>query len=121
MSGDKMINMENKLTSLEELFYKLKDYGQTTLDLYKLKTINKVSGFLSNLIVGLLLIVLLFLVLICITIGLGLLIGSWLGNVYWGFFIMAAIYIIIGLVLYSGRKKILKEPVANNLIKELID
>lgn len=112
--------MENKPTSVEELFYKLKDYGETTLDLYKLKAINKVSGFLSNLIVGLLLIVLLFLVLVCITIGLGLLIGSWLGNIL-GFFIMAAIYIIIGLVLFSGRKKILKEPVANNLIKELID
>jgi hypothetical protein len=121
VSGDKMIDMENKPTSVEELFYKLKDYGETTLDLYKLKAINKVSGFLSNLIVGLLLIVLLFLVLICISIGLGLLIGSWLGNVYWGFFIMAGIYIIIGLVLFSGRKRILKEPVANHLIKELID
>jgi len=121
MSGDKMIDMENKPTSVEELFYKLKDYGETTLDLYKLKAINKVSGFLSNLIVGLLLIVLLFLVLICISIGLGLLIGSWLGNVYWGFFIMAGIYIIIGLVLFSGRKRILKEPVANHMIKELID
>ena len=121
MSGDKIINMENKPTSVEELFYKLKDYGETSLDLLKLKAINKVSGFLSNLIVGIFLIVLLFLVLICITIGLGLLIGAWLGNAYWGFFIMVAIYIIIGLVLFSGRKKILKEPVSNSLIKELID
>lgn len=113
--------MENKPTSVEELFYKLKDYGDTRLDLFKLKAINKVSSFMSTLIVSVILIVLLFLVLICITIGLGLLIGGWLGNIIWGFFIMAAIYIIIGLVLYTGRNKLLKRPVSDKLIKELID
>jgi hypothetical protein len=112
---------ESKLTNVEELFYKLKDYGDTRLDLFKLKGINKVSGFLSTLIVSVVLVVLLFLVLICISIGLALLIGSWLGHSYWGFFIIGAIYIIIGLVLFSGRNKMIKEPVSNLLIKELMD
>ncbi len=40
--------METKPTSVEELFYKLKDYGDTRLDLLKLKGINKLSGFLSD-------------------------------------------------------------------------
>ncbi len=121
MSGDKIINMENKPTSVEELFYKLKNYGDIRLDLFKLKAINKVSSFMSTLIVSVIVIFLLFLVLICVTIGLGLLIGELLGNSFWGFFIMAAIYIIIGLVLYSGRNKFLKQPVSDRLIKELID
>jgi hypothetical protein len=60
-------------------------------------------------------------VLICITIGFALLIGGWLGNIFWGFFIMAVIYIIIGLVLYSSRNKLLKLPISDKLIKELID
>lgn len=113
--------METKPTNVEELFYKLKDYGDTRLDLFKLKSINKVSGFLSTLIMSVILVVLLFLVLICLSIGLALLIGGWIGNTYWGFFIIGAIYIIIGLVLYSGRNKLLKVPVSNKLIKELID
>ena len=121
MFDDKIMNMENKPTGLEELFFKLKDYGETTLDLYKLKAINKISGFSSTLIVSVFLIVLLFLILICITIGFGLLIGMWLGNTFWGFFIMAAIYLIIGLVLYSNRNKLLKQPISDKLIKELID
>jgi len=112
---------DSKLTNVEELFYKLKDYADTRLDLIKLKGINKVSGFLSTLIVSIVLIVLLFLVLICISVGLALLIGSWLGHYYWGFFILGAIYIIIGLVLFSSRNKVLKEPVSNLLIKELMD
>jgi hypothetical protein len=113
--------MENDPTAVEELFYKLKDYGETTVDLLKLKAINKVSGFTSTLIVSVILIVLLFLILICISAGFALLIGVWLGSAYWGFFIMGILYIIIGLVLYASRKKILKEPIANKLIKELID
>ncbi len=113
--------MENKLTSVEELYYKLKDYGDIRLDLFKLKSINKASGFLSTLIASVILIVILFLVLICITIGLSLLIGTLLGKIYYGFFVMTVIYIIIGLVLFSGRKKFLKMPISNKLIKELLD
>lgn len=113
--------MENKPTSVEELFYKLKDYGDTRLDLFKLKSINKISGFLTSLIVSVILVVLLFLIIICLTIGAALLIGTLLGKAYYGFFIIGAIYIITGLVLYSGRSKFLKTPVSNKLIKELLD
>ena len=113
--------MENKPTSIEELFYKLRDYGDTRLDLFKLKSINKVSGILSSLIVLIILIVLFSLVLLCITFGIALLLGAWLGKMYYGFFIMAVVYIIIGLVLYSGRNKLLRTPVSDKLIKELMD
>ena len=113
--------MENEPTAVEELFYKLKDYGETTVDLLKLKAINKVSGFSSSVIATIILAVLLFLVMICLSIGFALLIGLWLGQAMWGFFIMAFLYIIIGLILFASRKKILKDPISNKFIKELID
>jgi uncharacterized membrane protein YccC len=113
--------MENKPSQVEELFYKLKEYGDTSLNLFKLKSVDKVSRILSTLIVLIILLVLLFLVILCITIGLALLLGAWLGRAYYGFFIIGAIYIIIGLVLYSGRNKYLRDPVSNKLIKELLD
>jgi hypothetical protein len=121
MSGDKINNMENNPTSVEELFSKLKDYVETTIDLFKLKGISKVSGLASTIIVSVILILLLFLVLFCISIGLALLIGMWLGHAFWGFFIMAAIYIIIGLVMFKSKNKLLKEPISNILIKQLVD
>ena len=116
-----MTAMEKDTTIVEELFYKLKDYGETTLDLYKLKAISKVSGVISATITSVLLLVLFFLILICLSVGLSLLIGSWLNHVYWGFFIMTGAYVIIGLILLVGRKKILKAPIADKRIKELID
>lgn len=117
----KIENMENDPTAVEELFYKLKDYIETTVDLYKLKAINKVSGFTSTVIVSVILIILLFLILICISVGFALLIGLWLGHAFWGFFIMGVLYLIIGLILFSSRSKLLKEPISNKFIKELID
>lgn len=113
--------MENNPTGVEELFEKVKDYVETTIDLFKLKAINKVSGLLSSLIASVILLLFGFMVIIFITVGLALLIGMWLGNAFWGFFIMAGIYIIAGLIIYAARRKILKEPISNVLIKELVD
>jgi len=117
----KIENMEKDPTAVEELFYKLKDYIETTVDLFKLKAINKVSAFTSTVIVSIILIILLFLIMICISIGFALLIGLWLGQAFWGFFIMGALYIIIGLILFASRSKLLKEPISDKFIKELID
>ncbi len=113
--------MEKDPTAVEELFYKLKDYIETTFDLFKLKAINKVSGFTSTVIVSIILIILLFLIMICISVGFALLIGLWLGQAFWGFFIMGVLYLIIGLILFASRSKLLKEPISDKFIKELID
>ena len=113
--------MENKPTNLEELFEKLREYADTRIDLLKLKSISKISGFMSSVIASLVLVVLLCAVLFCITIALSLLIGSWIGKAYLGFFIVGGIYLIIGLVLYSKRGKLIKTPISNKLIKELVD
>src|SRR5665213_2561312 len=113
--------MENENTRIEELFYKFKDYGETTITLLKLKAINKILKFSSTVIVSIFSMIFLFLILICASIGFSLLIGQWLGHTYWGFFIIALVYIIIWLLLFLSKKKILNEPIKNKLIKELID
>jgi len=113
--------MENESTNVEELFQKLRDYADTRLDLFKLKSINKVSGFMSSVISILILVILISIVLMCITIALALLIGAYCGNSYYGFFIVGGIYLIIGLILYSLREKLIKTPLINKLIKELIN
>ena len=113
--------MDNKPANLEELFEKLRDYAETRVDLFKLKSIHKISGFMSSLIASLVLVILLCTVLLCITVGLALLVGAWIGSSSAGFFIVGAFYLIIGLVFYSMRGKLIKTPISNKLIKELID
>lgn len=114
-------DMENKTTNVEELFYKFKDYADTRIDLFKLKAISKVSGILSSIISAVVMVLLLFMVLICITIGLSLLIGNAVGDIWLGFLIMAGIYIIIGLIIFMSRSKLLKTPISNKFIKDFVD
>ncbi|HEY5367454.1 MAG TPA: phage holin family protein [Hanamia sp.] len=113
--------MENEHTNVEDLYYKLKEYADLRLDLFKLKGIKKASDFFSTLTVIIILLVLLFIVIICFTIGIALLLGEWLGHSYYGFLIMGGLYIIIGLILYSARDKFLKLSISDKLIKELLE
>ena len=113
--------MEGKPTNVEELFQKIKEYADVRLNLFKLKSINKFAGFMSLSITFIILIVIFSTILLCITIGAALLIGEWVGKIYCGFFIVGGIYLIIGLVIYSMRDKLIKTKVSNKLIKELID
>ncbi len=113
--------MEDKATGLEELFNKAKDYADTRLDLYKLVAVKKISGFLSTFVTMIILLMILFTIILCISIGAALLIGQWLGAAYYGFFIIAGVYLIIGLVLYSMRGNLLKNSVSDKLIKEMVN
>jgi hypothetical protein len=111
--------MENKPTNVEELFQKFKTYVDVRIDLFKLKSVNRLSGLMTNAITIIILSLLFCTVLLCLTIGFALWIGDSMGKARYGFFIVAGIYFIIGLLLYSLRKKVLKIPISNKLIKAL--
>jgi len=113
--------MENEQTNVEELYYKLKEYADLRLDLFRFQLIKKASDFFSTLTVIIFLLVLGFIVIVCFTIGIALVLGEWLGHSYYGFLIMGGLYIIIGLILYSVRDKFLKLSISDKLIKELLE
>ena len=56
--------------------------------------------------------------LILLNIGLGLLIGSYLGNYAYGLLIMAGIYLLIIIIVFLARNSI-KNAVANKIIHSL--
>jgi hypothetical protein len=56
-----------------------------------------------------------------LNIGIALLIGDLVGRASWGFLILTGVYLVIGLVLYSGRKKFFKVPVANMIIRKFLN
>ncbi len=113
--------MESNPTNVEDLFEKIKEYADVRIDLFKLKAINKVSGFVSSFLTSIIITAIFGVVFLCITIGLSLWIGDCLGKAWYGFFIVGGGYIVIGLVLYSLRGKLIKGMISNKLIKEMID
>jgi len=113
--------MENQTSPVESLIDRVKSYVETRIDLLRLKAIDKSSSFLSLLISMIIVILIGFIFIMMLSIGVALLIGHLLGNTYYGFFIVAGFYLVVALLIFSFRKKWLKEPIANSMIKNLMD
>ena len=112
--------MESR-TNIEDLVEKFKDYIETRFDLFRLKSINKLSRIVSTLITSIILLIIFFIIILCLSIGLSLFLGDLLGKSYYGFFIVGGVYFIIGLIIYYTRDKCIKTPVSDRLIKDLMD
>lgn len=108
------------LTLIESLFSQTKDYVDNRLTLFKLKLADKTSGIASAIVTGLVLFVVFFIFFIVLNIGIALLIGDLVGKSYLGFLILAGVYGIAGLVLFSKRDKIFKSPVSGLIISKIL-
>ncbi len=110
----------SNLNVVESLIGNSSDYVKTRLNLYKLKIVDKSSDVVSSIVAILPLIIIFLIVFFLLNIGIALLIGDLVGKSYWGFLILSGFYLITGLVLYAGREKFFKVPVANMLIKKFL-
>lgn len=118
--GNKHMIMDNHQDdSIQSLLDRTKDYVETRLELIKLKAIDKSADVISSTASALVMIVSLLFFFIFLNIGLGLLLGELIGKSYYGFFILAALYLITGLLFKSMGDKWVKNPVSAVLIKKL--
>jgi hypothetical protein len=107
------------LTLIESLYTQSKDYVDDRLELFKLKLIDKTTNIASSVLSGVALFVVFFIFFIVFNIGIALLIGDLVGKSYLGFLILAAVYAIVGFVLFKKREKLFKEPVLKMLVNKL--
>ena len=106
--------------SIKTLIDKSKDYLETKIELTKLKTIDKSADVLSTVVVMVSMLFILVLMILFISLGLALYLGKILGAYHYGFFVVAAIYAIILLIIYVKREKWIKTPIANELINKML-
>jgi hypothetical protein len=112
--------METPSQNLESLFANAGEYLETKAELWKLKMVDKTSETISSIAEKIILFFLGFIFFIFLNIGLALLIGYWIGQTFWGFFILAAFYGIVGLLIHAMKDKLIKTPVANSLIEKFL-
>jgi hypothetical protein len=112
--------MDKQPHVVESLIGNSTEYVETRLNLFKLKLVDKTSDIASSVVSFVPLILIFFIVFLLLNIGLALLIGDLVGRASWGFLILTAIYLIAGLILYKSRKKLVKVPFANLLIRKFL-
>lgn len=112
--------MEDNKNMFETLIDKAEHYGKTSIDLYRLKAIDKSADVLSSVTSHLVISILAIFFFLILNIGLGLLIGEYVGKTYYGFFILAGFYALLGVTLYAFRNQLIKTPVSNSIITQAL-
>jgi hypothetical protein len=113
--------MEKPKELIEKLIEKGEQYGKTTLELVKLKTIDKSSDVISNLVSWLIVILFAVMFFTLLNIAIALWLGEIMDNSSYGFFTVAGFYALLTLIFIIFRKQLVKKPVNNTIVKQLFD
>ena len=109
--------MKDQASLIESLLEDATEYGKTSIEIVKLKVVDKSSDAVSSFVPQSVLFVLLMSFLLFLNLGLAFWFGDILGQVYFGFFVLAGFYCVAGLIFYLFMRKWLKKLVCNYLIK----
>lgn len=113
--------MENIATNIDKLYQKAEQYSKTTLELLKLKTIDKTTDIISSLAVSLILILFVAIFTMFISIGIAVWLGDVFNNMASGFFVVSGFYLIVGVIVYLNKHYFIKTPLENLVIKKLLE
>jgi ABC-type uncharacterized transport system fused permease/ATPase subunit len=111
--------MENNARSMETLLQKIAEYGETTCELLKLKTLDKTSDIVSSFLPGAIAILVFMSFMLFLSLGMALWIGEILHRIFYGFFVVAAFYGVIAIVLYLFFRKWLKKLFGDYIVKNM--
>lgn len=112
--------MENNTNLFESLLENTVEYGKTSIELTKLKALDKTSDVVSSLIPHFFVFALIAAFMLFITLGLAFYLGEILGKIYYGFFVVAAFYCITGIFVHFFMHKWLKKTVSDSIIKQVL-
>lgn len=113
--------MENIATNIEKLYEKAENYTKTSIDLVKLKAIDKTSEIISSLAVVISVAFIVAIFTLFLNIGIALWIGDELNNMALGFFIVSAFYLIVGIIIFINRNSFIKVPIDNLIVGKLLE
>jgi len=112
--------MEEDPNLLESLLDKATEYGKTSFELVKLKTLDKTTELVSSIIPHTIVILLVITFLLFMNVGIALWLGELLGKVFYGFFAVAAFYILIGIIIHFFLNKWIKRLIGDYFIKRIL-
>lgn len=104
-----------------ELTENLKSYIGTTYELVKLEATERSAVVGSGLIGGLLLGVISVLLIFFASLWTGFYLSHRLGDSYSGFAMVAAFYLLAGIILVCGGKEILEKNIRNRIINKILN
>ena len=112
--------MENIATNIEKLYEKAENYTKTSIELVKLQAIDKISEIISSLAVVISIAFIVAIFTLFLNIGVAIWIGDELNNMALGFLIVSGFYALVGLIIFVGRKSLIRIPIDNIIVGTLL-
>lgn len=103
------------------LITNVKDYINTNIQLVKLKVTDKSSAAIGGIVAILIVAFILILFLVFVSTALAILISNLLDSTSSGFFIIAGVYLLAGILLFANREKWIIIPLGNAMIKSMMN
>lgn len=115
------MSMENETNAFEPLIERAQAYGKTSVELYKLKAIEKTSEVSSAVISRAKAFFVFTLFVLMLSFGVAFWLGDLLGEIYYGFLCVGGFYGVVWVVLYFFMHDWMKERANNSIITQLLN
>jgi hypothetical protein len=112
--------METHPVSIESLFEQVESYGKTSYELTRLRLLETTTIVVTSLISALSVIVTISLFVLVLSLGVALWLGDLLGKPYYGFFIVAAFYLLAALVMHFFLSKWIRTLISGLIITQAL-
>jgi hypothetical protein len=112
--------MEDNTKLIESLLDRTAEFGKASFELVKLKALDKTSDVVSSLIPHSIVLILIVVFMLFLNLGLAFWLGEIMGRTFYGFFVIAAFYGIISIVLHFFMHDWLKKIAGNFFIKHVL-
>ena len=112
--------METPAKLIESLYEKAETYGNTTYELSKLKALATTTTVVTTLVSRMSVILMISMFALVLNIGIALYLGELLGKSYYGFFIVAAFYLVAGIILHFFLQRWIKKPLSDLIITQAL-
>ena len=112
--------MEDNTKLLDSLLERVTEYGKTSVELVKLRALDKTTDIVSSIIPHYIIIAFYACFVFFLSVGMAFWLSNILGKTYYGFIVVAAFYALIGIIIHLFMYKWLKIRICNYFIQQLL-
>lgn len=112
--------MGNSQSLIELLFEKIEEYGKTNYELIKFKLLKTTAIIVPSLISRLIVVLVFFFFTLILSVGIAFLLSELFDNLYVGFFIVAAFYLVVGILFHFFLYDWIKKPIGDSIVKQIL-
>ena len=119
MYNPETTGMEDTFAKAEQLAQHVREYINNRMDAVKLNTAEKSSKLAATVIASVVVGIFFFSFLFFASTALAFVFSRLTGELWLGFLIVAVIYLLLGIIIWSFKDRLLQLPIMNSLLQQL--